>query len=216
MFLFLAYRLYLSFTSQLSVIACERDDYQRAEFIHTISQFRRHQLLFLDESSKDDRTPERRYGYYPKGTRRPSGLGNFIRKHRVSIMSAMDQNGVVGSIVVEGSFDSELFNFVAQQTILNSLGICVNNEPRSVVVLDNCRIHDDDFIELIRGVGAIVIFLPPYSPDFNPVELEFRQIKAWLKRHRDYVYQNPKMALYAAVDEINNDLAEYFFDACGY
>ena len=50
-------------------------------------------------------------------------------------MSAMDQNGVVGSIVVEGSFDSELFNFAAQQTILNSLGICVNNEPRSVVGL---------------------------------------------------------------------------------
>ena len=75
------------------------------------------------------------YGYYPKGTRRPSGLGNFIRKHRVSIMSAMDQNGVFGSIVVEGSFYSELFNFAAQQAILNSLGICVNNEPRSVVGL---------------------------------------------------------------------------------
>ena len=69
---------------------------------------------------------------------------------------------------------------------------------------------------MVHHKGGIVVFLPPYSPDFNPIELVFRSIKQWLKRNRNYVEQNPKMALYTAAEEITEDDAEFFFDHCGY
>src|SRR5215469_6939733 len=65
---------------------------------------------------------------------------------------------------------------------------------RSVLVMDNASIHhNEELVELIESGGAKVVFLPPYSPDFNPIEEAFSAIKAWLCRNRDFVmsFQNP-------------------------
>ena len=58
-------------------------------------------------------------------------------------------------------------------------------------------------------------FLPPYSPDFNPVEFLFRSMKAWLKRHMDYTFQEPKNALVDAL-EASSEQASSFFVLSGY
>ena len=66
------------------------------------------------------------------------------------------------------------------------------NSTNSVVVMDNCSIHQVYFvIEIFREAGILVIFLPPCSPDYNPIELTFSSIKYYLKRHDDVLQALP-------------------------
>jgi len=56
----------------------------------------------------------------------------------------------------------------------------------SVLVMDNAKIHhDEEMINLIERIGCRILFLPPYSPDYNPIELAFSTLKAWFKGNRD-------------------------------
>ena len=56
------------------------------------------------------------------------------------------------------------------------------SSPRSILVLDNCSIHRvDEVLELLRPTGIVVMFLPPYSPDYNPAEEAFSYVKYYLK-----------------------------------
>lgn len=89
----------------------------------------------------------------------------------------------------------------------------------SVIVLDNARIHHNaEWIEIVKGLGGRVEFLPPYSPDFNPIELAFGTIKTWLQRYRDFVetLDDTKYALMIACTEITPEMAQSFFEASIY
>jgi len=60
--------------------------------------------------------------------------------------------------------------------------------PRSVLVMDNAPIHkSEQLAQMCRERGVILEFLPPYSPDLNPIEEAFSAIKQYLRRHRDFV-----------------------------
>ena len=84
--------------------------------------------------------------------------------------------------LLQGAYDTESFFEAFKNKIMPHLR--PYPQENSVVVIDNCRIHNIEMLkELVEGVGAIVEFLPPYSPDFNPIELVFGQAKKWLKRH---------------------------------
>ncbi|KAL5005222.1 hypothetical protein ScPMuIL_018678 [Solemya velum] len=210
------YILRLGFIRQkMNIIAYERQEHARAEQIQFTSQIFQGDVRFLDESSKDNRTSQRMYGRFRKGTRRRSTIGHFVRRHRVSVLVGIDINGVVGSRVVEGAFNTDTFNAAFEQEFLPSLGSFANREPRSIVVCDNCRIHNG-FLAMVRAKGAIVHFLPPYSPDYMPVEEVFFVMKAWLRRNTDFNEQYPKIALYRALEEVTARHAEYFFQLCGY
>ena len=91
--------------------------------------------------------------------------------------------------------------------------------PNSVLVLDNARIHyDEEWISIVEGLGGRVLFLPPYSPDFNPIETIFSVIKAWLKRHRDFVLtcDDPIYSILAACGHITPEMAKSFFNSSIY
>src|SRR2546423_15389324 len=92
----------------------------------------------------------------------------------------------------------------------------MNSYPanQSVLVLDNARIHhDQDLIKYIEAFGRVE-FLPPYSPDFNPIETCFSVIKSFLKRHRDFVHScnDPKYPLLVACSQITTQMAVNFFE----
>ena len=58
------------------------------------------------------------------------------------------------------------------------------SEDNSVIVMDNARIHhDNELVALLEGLGCHVVFLSPYSPDFNPIEEAFAELKAWMKKN---------------------------------
>ena len=61
-------------------------------------------------------------------------------------------------------------------------------DNNSVFIMDNARIHHDaDLISLLEGLGCYVIFLSPYSSDYNPIETAFLIIKSWIKRNYDFI-----------------------------
>jgi len=89
----------------------------------------------------------------------------------------------------------------------------------SVIVLDNARIHHNaEWIEIVEGLGGRVEFLPPYSADFNPIELAFGTIKKWLQRHNHFIemLDDPTYALMLACAEITPEKAQSFFEGSIY
>ena len=202
---------------KFSIRAYQRDEFARAEHIKFVAQFNAKMFLFIDETSKDQRTPQRRHGYSPKGTRTPSMLGNFVRKHRISVMAGLDITGIVGSFIVEESFTSDLFLMAFQQALLPHLGKFSEQQSRSIVVMDNCSIHiNEKLVNCIRKTGAIVHFLPPYSPDYNPIEMVFNYVKCWLRRNIAQAEQQPKASVYEAFDQFPEKFARNYVQACGY
>ena len=84
-------------------------------------------------------------------------------------------------MTVTGTSDGDTHTFV-QTHLLPHLMPFKGVNPHSVVILDNCSIHHaSDIVHSIEEVGALVHFLPPYSPDFNPIEQTFSKVKTVLK-----------------------------------
>src|SRR3954467_11431371 len=84
----------------------------------------------------------------------------------------------------------------------------------SVLVMDNAKIHhDEELINLIESIGCRVLFLPPYSPDYNPIEIAFSTLKTWFKQNRDFmeICLDPEYAIMAACSQITTDLAKSYF-----
>ena len=103
---------------------------------------------------------QRRYARSLRGTR-ISVKGNFTRGSRYSVLSALNVQGVVASHTVVGSYDQKQYEFAVTNFILPFVGSCARKEPSSVVIMDNCTIHNSDIvIEAVRRRGGIVLFLP--------------------------------------------------------
>lgn len=89
----------------------------------------------------------------------------------------------------------------------------------SVLVLDNARIHHDpELVKYIEAFGCKIEYLPPYSPDMNPIETAFAWIKAFIKKHRDFMQASPDSIynLMVVCAQITPQLAEGFFKSSIY
>jgi hypothetical protein len=106
-----------------------------------------------------------------------------------SLLAAMDIHGMVTPAcalldTTATSVDGVRLIKWARTHLVPCLGNFARREPLSVVVLDNASIHHDrDFLDLILDCGATYLFLPPYSPDYNPIERGFAAIKRWIISH---------------------------------
>ena len=92
----------------------------------------------------------------------------------------------------------------------------MNSYPakHSVLVMDNARIHHDhDLVTAIEDNGSKVHYLPPYSPDFNPIETAFSTLKSWLKRYRDFVNDfDPIYLILIALAQTTPEIAKKYFE----
>lgn len=133
------------------------------------------QCVFVDETSKDGRDANRRYGRSLRGS--PCIVKTpFTRGKRVSVLAAMDVNGFFASHSTSGTFDRIRFHEAMKAAIIPFLN--PYPLPRSIVVLDNAKIHMcPELEEAINAVGATIIYLPPYCPQFNPIEVGFSMFK---------------------------------------
>lgn len=131
-------------------------------------------MLFLDETSTQT-VMTRRTGRAPRGQR---VIGRVPRNHgpNVTCLMAISVTGVQAPCVFEGALDGALFVQWVGDWLAPTL------PPDTIVILDNLSVHRHPEVRAaIEAVGCHLRFLPPYSPDFNPIELIFAKLKTHLR-----------------------------------
>jgi transposase len=153
------------------------------------SGFRSYHYVFVDESGRDKRSGFRRMGWSPLGVT-PVQVARFQREKRYQILPAYTQDGIILARVFLGSTDGTVFEDFVEQL----LPLCSRwPEPKSVLVMDNATIHHTERIEqMCRDAGVKLVYLPPYSPDLNPIEEFFAELKAFIKRNWHIYEENPE------------------------
>jgi transposase len=120
-------------------------------------------------------------------------------------------DGVVAPMTIDGAMTGQAFLAYVEQVLAPVL------KPGDIVILDNLPAHKPIAIrEAIEAAGAIMLFLPPYSPDFNPIEMAFSKIKALLKKAAARTVHDLWDAIRNAIDAVTPKDARSFFTACGY
>jgi transposase len=161
-------------------VAKERNADLRDFYLHNLSEFRSYHLVYIDESGCDNRIGIRRTGWSPSGVA-PVQVARLHRDQRYHILPAYAQDGVVLARVFQGSTDSAVFEDFMER-LLHHCGKWP--EPKSVLVMDNASFHRSAKIEqLCIAAGVKLLYLPPYSPDLNPIEEFFVELKTFIKRN---------------------------------
>ena len=176
------------------------------------------QLVFIDETSKDGRDAYRRYARSKKGTKAVVKLP-FSRGKRVSVFAALNVNGFMAWESTRGTFTRHKFHEAFCKHIIPKLNPWPL--PNSIVIMDNAKIHMYRQLETaIHQTGARLLFLPPYAPQLNPIEVCFGRLKRWIQRHANLVFPlYPEEVLKVAMPRCtkakpNETLGEY--SHCGY
>ena len=168
---------------KMKKIAIRRSEVLRAKYMAEIEAFDPDMLVFLDETGCDRRNQIRQFGYGLRGIT-PVTHKLVTYGKRISAIGVMTTGGIEDVYLVEGNVNGEIFLQFVQRCLLNIIKPFDGNNARSVVVLDNASIHHlDAVVDLITAAGALVRFLPPYSPDLNPIEEVFSKVKALIKEN---------------------------------
>ena len=169
----------MRFTRQkLKVVAQQRDFFLRSLFVSEVSIYEPPMLIFLDETGSDS---IRKYGYSIRGKSLVSEK-LLVRGKRVSAIAFMSVYGMLDCKTVTSTVNGEGFYNFVETALLPHLMPFNGTNPHSVVVMGNCAIHHvHGIVEMIHEVGALVHFLPPYSPNYNPIEEAFSKVKCTLK-----------------------------------
>lgn len=169
--------------------ARERNADLRDYYLHNLSEFRSYHLVYIDESGCDKRIGFRRTGWSPLGIALVQ-ISKFHRDQRYQILPAYSQDGIVMSRVFRGSTDASVFEDFVEE-LLQHCGKWP--EPKSVLVMDNASFHHSDHItQMCADAGVKLMYLPPYSPDLNPIEEFFSELKAFIRRHWVFYEDNPE------------------------
>lgn len=167
-------------------------------------------LIFLDETGCNLNLA-RRYGRAPKGVRLVDRSVPRNTPLNRSLVGAMSITGLLTSMEVAGSIDGDAF-FVFLQEVL---GPCLR--AGDVVLMDNLSTHKSArMAEAIRARGAQLIFLPRYSPDFNPIEGAWSKLKAYLRKAAARTPSALDRALARGLARISAANARGWFQHAGY
>lgn len=165
--------------------------------------------LFVDEMGSN-LALTRRYGRAAPGERVHDAVPDN-KGGNVSTIGALDRQGIRTGLSVPGAIDGETMVFFVEELLAPTL------KRGELVFLDNCPIHKRDEIEdLIDAHGAGVVFLPPYSPDLNPIEHCWSKVKARLRALKP---RTPAALLAALVDAFATVTVQDirgWFRHCGY
>ena len=161
------------------MVAREQDrpdvQFKRATFVAQQPRLDPTKLIFLDESGFRLGTPQT-YGWAPIGEKAP-GKATHGDWCTMTMIGAIALDGWRGFVTIDSPTDGDVFLAYVQQQLAPSL------KPGDIVVMDNLAAHKGPaIIAAIHSVGAEVLFLPPYSPEYNPIEKAWGKLKTILRR----------------------------------
>ncbi|MFQ6018870.1 MAG: IS630 family transposase [Kiloniellaceae bacterium] len=166
-------------------------------------------LVFIDETGVSTKMA-RRYGRSPRGTRCRAPVPHGHWKS-TTFVGALRLDGMSAPMVLDGAMHGVAFLAYVEQVLVPTL------KPGDIVVMDNLPAHKPKAVrEAIEKAGAELRFLPPYSPDLNPIEMAFAKFKAFLKRIAARTVDGLWQAIAQAVDIFTPDECRNFFTAAGY
>ena len=186
-------------------VAIQRSDVLRAKFMAEVSSYDPSMLIWLDETGCDRRHTIRKYGYSIRGLPL-SDHRLLVRGIRYTAIPIVSTDGIHDVYLHRGTMDGDSFAQFLRNCLLPILQPFNWLNPRSVVILDNASIHHiqevSDIIE--TQAGSRICYLPPYSPDLNPAEGIFSQVKSIMKSN-DKLFQTcsaPRVLIAMAFDMI--------------
>ena len=143
--------------------------------------------IFHDETGADKRNCLRKYGYSLRG--KPATKKSFVvRGERVSAIACMTMERILDVKTHTDSSNGDIFYDFVNTHLIPHLCPFDGYSSNSVVVLDNCSIHHcTEVVTSLRDIGVMVHFLPPYSPELNPIEEAFSKVKTELKSIETYI-----------------------------
>lgn len=152
----------------------------------------------------------RRYGRGKKGERVSEGVIENKGKN-ITMIGTLGEKGIEAEMVIEGGMDGEVFIEYVRQML------CPTLEKRDIVVMDNLSAHKVKGIkELIEARGAEIRYLPPYSPDLNPIEQCWSKVKTYLRKIKAETKELLEEAIGKAFETITKSDAQGWFGHCGY
>jgi transposase len=152
----------------------------------------------------------RLYGRAPRGERCQAAVPHGHWK-TTTFTAGLRIGGIAAPWLIDGPMDGDAFRAYVTKVLVPELA------PGDVVVMDNLPAHRVSGVrEAIEAVGATLLYLPPYSPDFNPIEMAFAKLKAFLRAIAARTIPDLWEALKNALDIfLPNECANYFA-AAGY
>jgi transposase len=196
-----------------SIHAAEQDTeavrLRRAEWCASSQKIDAANLIFLDDCGVTTEMT-RRWGRTQGGQRVhdavPAG-----RWRSLTLMGAVSLSGWVAAMTVEAPTDGDVFLAYLEQVL------CPQLRPHHCVVMDNLAAHKVDGVrQLIEATGARVLYLPPYSPDFNPIEKCWAQVKQHLRAAKARTVGALEHAVTIALSALTADQAKAYFKLSGY
>jgi len=194
-----------------SLHAAERDTEanrkQREEFVAKIREIEPERLIFLDESGVT--TSMTRLYARASGGGRISESTPGGRWKIMTIIGAMSLGGIIASMTIEEATDGDIFLAYVEHILCPAL------KPGDVVVMDNLSSHKIKGVrQLIEKIGAEVLYLPPYSPDLNPIEKASSKLKQFLRSAKARTKEELENAITEAIKLIVPDNAKAWFKHC--
>lgn len=182
---------------------------RRRRWLNVQPQLDPARLVFIDETwVKTNMAPLR--GWSPRG-QRLRAYAPHGRWHTLTFLAALRHNAVTSPCVIDGPINGQLFCAYVERLLVPTL------KPGDIVIVDNLGSHKSKSIrQMIRAAGAGLAYLPPYSPDLNPIEQMFAKLKHWMrvaqKRSINEVWQHVAEVL----NKITNQECANYFRNAGY
>ena len=135
----------------------------------------------------------------------------YARQQHVSIIGAMSIGGLIARATVKGGVGSREFRRFVERNLVTVL------RPGHIVCMDNLNAHKNKRVhQLIEATGATILYLPPYSPDFNPIEAAWAKLKQLIRKYGAGSVTKLRQAIYRACRHITPEDAIGWFRYCGY
>jgi len=189
--------------------ASERDEEARKAWREAVASLDPGRLVFVDESGATI-SLTRRYGWAPHDQRATGSVPRNHGKH-TTLVAALTPDGLHEPWMIEGAMDTATFVWYIREQWGPRL------RPGQVVVLDNLSVHKAESIRpALEARHCQLLFLPPYSPDFTPIEQAFSKIKAILRGLGARTHEALWEAVRVAIEAITPDDALAWFAHAGY